>query len=281
VTPEGKEVFRAPAPPAAPPAPSEITKLISERNQFPAGSAEYNTINQRIKKLTEKTLAQPAAPVAVLGPDGKPVLVPRDQAIGMTPASAATTTPSLTPVQQQKRRDSVGKAFASANNTLQVMQDVLDSADAVKKSPGLGRATGYSGVYLPSITGGEAAKAEVRLANLKGKITALGKAAAAATGSIGSIANQEWKILSDQIAVVDPVKGEAPLREQIGLIEAQARGAMNRIRDEYERIHGEDFELFPQFRELRAPSFAKDGVPTGRQAPASGGSVDMNNPLLR
>jgi len=239
---------------------------------------------------------EPAAPVAVLGPDGKPMLVPREQAIGMTPASAATTTPSLTPVQQQKRRDAVGKAFVSANNTLQVMQDVLDSAKSVKESPGLGRATGYSGVYLPSITGGEAAKAEVRLANLKGKITALGKAAAASSGAIGTIATQEWKILSDQIAVVDPVKGEAPLREQIGLIEDRARAAMTRIRDEYERIHGEDFELFPQFSELRTPSPSAEGMPANRQAPSgppnrgrptgqpkpsATGGVDMNNPLLR
>ena len=55
VSPQGKVLFQAPERPAAPPAPSEITKLISERNQFPVGSAEYNTINQRIKKLTENT----------------------------------------------------------------------------------------------------------------------------------------------------------------------------------------------------------------------------------
>jgi hypothetical protein len=55
VSSKGEVLFQAPERPAAPPAPSEITKLISERNQFPAGSAEYNTINQRIKKLTEQT----------------------------------------------------------------------------------------------------------------------------------------------------------------------------------------------------------------------------------
>jgi hypothetical protein len=75
----------------------------------------------------------------------------------------------------------------------------------------------------------------------------LGKAAAAATGAIGSIATVEWKILSDQIAAIDPVKGIGPLLDQIDLVETQAKGALERIRDGYQRQFGEDFERFPQY----------------------------------
>jgi ribosomal protein L12E/L44/L45/RPP1/RPP2 len=173
----------------------------------------------------------------------------------------------LTAAQEATRRDKLGKEFKSASSALQTTQDVLDSIAAVKDSPGLSRATGFTGTMLPSFPEGQAAQAETRLANLKGKITALGKAQAAATGAIGSIANQEWKILSDQIAAIDPVKGAGPLLEQIGLVEAQALGAMERMRDEYSRQFNEDFERFPQFRDLPPP---KSTQPKGRK---SGGAV--------
>jgi hypothetical protein len=118
----------------------------------------------------------------------------------------------------------------------------------------LERATGFSGTYLPSFTGGQAAQAQTRLENLRGKITAMGKATAAMSGAIGSIANQEWKILADQIAVIDPVKGAGPMLEQIASLEQQARSAMERIKDAYEKQFGEDFEKFPQFRDLPMPA---------------------------
>jgi hypothetical protein len=173
----------------------------------------------------------------------------------------------LTAAQEATRRDKLGKEFKSASSALQTTQDVLDSIAAVKDSPGLSRATGFTGTMLPSFPEGRAAQAETRLANLKGKVTALGKAAAAASGAIGSIANQEWKILADQIAAIEPVKGTGPLLEQIGLVEAQALGAMERIQDAYNRQFGEDFERFPQFRDLPPP---KSTQPKGRK---SGGAV--------
>jgi hypothetical protein len=132
------------------------------------------------------------------------------------------------------------------------MDDLLDSIEAVKTAPGLSAATGYTGKYLPSFSEGKAAQAETRIANLRGKVTALGKATAAMSGAIGSIANQEWKILSDQIAALDEVKGAGPLLEQIALVEQQALRSMNLVRDAYEKTRSEDFERFPQFRDLPA-----------------------------
>ena len=162
----------------------------------------------------------------------------------------------LTEAQAIKRRDTVGKEFKTATSALQTTQDVLDSIAFVKAEPGLARATGFTGTMLPSFPEGAAASADVRLANVKGKVTALGKAAAAASGAIGSIATVEWKILSDQIAAIDPVKGVGPLLAQLDLVEQQAQGAMSRIRDGYERQFGEDFERFPQFSNLSLPKSA-------------------------
>jgi hypothetical protein len=204
--------------------------------------------------------AQPSAPVAVIGPDGRPMYVSREQAIsqGLQPASEATSLKPLTEGQTIKLRTDVSKDYKAATTALSQMEDLLDSIDKVKTAPGLTAATGFTGKYLPSFPEGKAAQAETRLANLRGKVTALGKATAAMSGAIGSIANQEWKILSDQIAVLDEVKGKGPLLEQIDLVEQQARGAIERIRDTYQRTRAEDFERFPQFRDLPAPRGKKE-----------------------
>jgi hypothetical protein len=170
----------------------------------------------------------------------------------MTAATAAAgTSKPLTQLQEIKLRTDVAKDYKSASTTLSQMDDLLESINQVKTAPGLSAATGYLG-KLPSFSEGAAAQAESRLANLRGKVTALGKATAAMSGSIGSIANQEWKILSDQIAALDEVKGKGPLLEQIDLVEQQAKGAIARIRDQYDKTRSDDFERFPQFRDLPA-----------------------------
>jgi hypothetical protein len=212
--------------------------------------------------------AQPSAPVAVIDPaTGQPIYVSREDALRnrMQPAANASALKPLTEGQTIKLRTDVSKDYKAATTALSQMEDLLESVDKVKTAPGLAAATGFTGKYLPSFPEGKAAQAETRLANLRGKVTALGKATAAMSGAIGSIANQEWKILSDQIAVLDEVKGAGPLLEQIALIEQQARGAIERIRDTYQKTRAEDFERFPQFRDLPAPRSRKD---------SGGGNID-------
>lgn len=177
-----------------------------------------------------------------------------------------------------RRRDAVAKEYRNAGTALQNLQETLNSAQQVRTAPGLERATGFSGAYLPSFPGGAAAQAQTRLENLRGKITAMGKATAAMSGAIGSIANQEWKILADQIAVIDPVKGVGPMLEQIASLEEQARAAMGRIKDAYEKQFGEDFERFPQFRELRMPAQGSGlGAPRTSSSSASAASPAAAN----
>jgi len=251
------------------------------KSQLPkvVGNAVYKPAEDKFV-APERPAPAPGAPVAVMGPNGRPIYVPREQAFGMTPftpasvkfmgGGAGSNAPApaakpLTEPQLIKLRTDVSKDYKSATTTLSQMEDLLDSIEKVKTAPGLSAATGFTGKYLPSFSEGKAAQAETRLANLRGKVTALGKATAAMSGAIGSIANQEWKILADQIAAIDEVKGKAPLLEQIDLVEQQARGAIDRIRDTYEKTRAEDFERFPQFRDLPAPRGKKD---------SGGGSID-------
>jgi len=168
----------------------------------------------------------------------------------------------LTEAQTIKLRTDVGKDYKNASTALSQIDDLLASATSVRTAPGLSAATGFTGM-LPSFSEGAAAQAETRLANLRGKVTALGKATAAMGGAIGSIANQEWKILADQIAVLNEVKGKGPLLEQIALLEEQAKGASERIRDAYEKTRADDFERFPQFRDLPAPKAPGGAAPAG------------------
>jgi hypothetical protein len=252
------------------------------KSQLPktVGNAIYKPSEDKFV-TPERAAPAPGAPVAVMGPDGKPRYVNREEAIGMTPFTPATVkfmggggggaaapapaAKALTEPQLIKLRTDVSKDYKAATTTLSQMEDLLDSIQKVKTAPGLSAATGFTGKYLPSFPEGKAAQAETRLANLRGKVTALGKATAAMSGAIGSIANQEWKILADQIAALDEVKGKGPLLEQIDLVEQQARGAIDRIRDTYEKTRAEDFERFPQFRDLPAPRGKKE---------SGGGDID-------
>lgn len=199
--------------------------------------------------------------------------------LGGIPISQGDRIKPLTEQQTIKLRTDVAKDYKSASTTLNQMDDLLASIQSVKTAPGLSAATGYTGVYLPSFSEGKAATAETRVANLRGKVTALGKATAAMSGAIGSIANQEWKILADQVANIDLVKGKGPLLEQIELVEAQARGAMERIRDQYEKTRSEDFKRFPQFKDLPAPgapvAAPSPGAPTRANAAAASASAGV------
>jgi hypothetical protein len=266
-----------------------MTEWIKSQMPKVAGNAVYNpSTNSFLTAPREAAPVAPSAPVAVMGPDGRPQYVSREQAIGMTPFTPAavkfvgggagggtreSAPKPMTPMQSAKRRDQLGKEFKSAQNALQTTQDVLDSIAFVKAEPGLSRATGFIGTMLPSIPEGDAASAEVRLKNLEGKVTALGKAQASATGSIGSIATQEWQVLRDQIAAIDRSKGTGPLLSQLDLVEAQAQGALERMKDAYQRQFGEDFEQFPQFADLPAPkSSFKARAPAGGK-PAAGSAT--------
>jgi hypothetical protein len=180
--------------------------------------------------------------------------------------------PKLTPAQELKLRDQVAKDYEKATANIAGAGAVLDAAKKVREAKGLSGATGLQS-YFPSVPDSDAAIAENRIANLRGKVTLMGKSAAAATGAIGSIANQEWKILRDMVAAIEPAKGKKALLEQIAEIEDQARGADARIRDAYEKHHEQNVKRFPVYKNL-------SGAKTP-ETDAKPDAVDSNNPLLK
>jgi hypothetical protein len=176
----------------------------------------------------------------------------------------------LTPVQEAKLRDNIAKDYKSARSTISMMLDpvagVVATVDKVRKlSPSQKEAiTGLSG-YLPSLTPGSRS-ADTAIKNLRGKVTEMGKSAAALTGAIGQMAVQEWRIVSDMIASLD-IEGMEPadLDNQLDIIEAQARRAAEVTRDAYENQYVEEFARYPGRFQLPTSS----GTPVKRQTAES------------
>lgn len=184
----------------------------------------------------------------------------------------------MTDLQETKYRTQIAKDYQSANTILSNMDEVGASAKAVKEAKGLGGATGLQ-AYIPSYPDSNASQAEVKLQNLEGKITNLGKAAASMSGAVGPMAVQEWKIVRDMVAAIDPKKGEKSLREQIALVEETALGASERIRDAYSKHYSADFERYPQFEAIgkKKPSGPQPGATQNGYVFKGGNPADKNN----
>lgn len=173
--------------------------------------------------------------------------------VGSPGVLGVVKTGNLTAQQEAKLKNEIAKDYKSVENGIAMTNDLLESIDAVRSS-NLDIATGPISGRTPSLRE-EALIADTRIENLKGKITALGKAAAAMTGSIGAIANQEWKILADQIAVVESTKGKKAVLEQIQRLEDMAKGTANRLRDAYKRQYGDYADIAPDFMDVPDVSY--------------------------
>ena len=164
----------------------------------------------------------------------------------------------LTPVQEAKLRDNIAKDYKSAQSTIDMMLNpvsgVIAAVQNVRKlSPEQKEAiTGWSG-YVPSVSA-SSRSADTKVKNLKGKVTEMGKAAAALTGAIGQMAVQEWRIVSDMIASLD-LEGmnASDLDDQLQIIESQARRAAAVTQDAYENQYVEEFARYPNRFQLKVP----------------------------
>jgi hypothetical protein len=182
----------------------------------------------------------------------------------------------LTAPQEAKLRANIAKDYKSAQATVDMMLDptsgVIAAVNAVRDlTPDQKESvTGYSG-YLPSVTAASKT-ADTKIKNLKGKVTEMGKAAAALTGAIGQMAVQEWRIVSDMIANLDVEgMGAKDLDDQLQIIESSARRAAATTQDAYTNQYAEEFERYPnrfQLKEPRGPAGA--GKPL-RFNPVTGG----------
>lgn len=171
----------------------------------------------------------------------------------------------MTPAQEIKFSADINKSYQTAVTALSVLTEVSKSIEAVKTAPDLAGSTGIQS-YFPSFPNSDASVTDVRLENLKGKMTLLGKAASSASGAIGPMAIQEWKIVRDMVADIDPKKGDKALLEQITLAENQIAGSEQRIKEFYNNQYSDYFEKFPKLSSLErkeSPPNVKTPDPLG------------------
>lgn len=152
----------------------------------------------------------------------------------------------MTAAQRAKFEEGFANDYQTVNQTVSTMGEIKGAIDNIRGSKGLDYREGLSGYISPILQGENARTAENRINTLKGKVTQMGKAMASMAGAIGPMAVQEWKIVSDAVNAIDPTAGN--FKEQLANIESQADGAINRIKDKYERQYVDRFEKYPQFR---------------------------------
>jgi hypothetical protein len=229
--------------------------------------------------------AAPGAPVAVMGPDGRPQYVSREQAIGMTPFTApaikmmgggaggdgggtraAPVAPApkpMTALQQQSSRKAMAadrtsvKASQSVVGELEKLTDELVGSPekGIRPDPGLAGISGFQALF-PSMPKSDARKAQQKLETMKGKVMAFGRQLASLEGKLGNMAVQEWKFVSDSIQAIDPAAGN--LDVQLRDIVRQAKNFANTVQERYDLTY-EGAE--PAAAPTAAPSGAGGSAP--------------------
>jgi hypothetical protein len=225
------------------------------------GNAIYLPGENRFITPPQREQAAPAgAPVAVMGPDGRPVFVSREQAIGMTPftpaavkamgggaaapaaapvAPAAPVGKPMTQLQQQAQRKAMAADRTSVKNSQNVVGELEKLTDElvgnpekdIRPDPGLSGITGFQAL-IPSMPKSDARKAQQKLETMKGKVMAFGRQLASLEGKLGNMAVQEWKFVSDSIQALDPAAGN--LDVQLSDIVRQAKNFANTLQERYD-----------------------------------------------
>lgn len=183
--------------------------------------------------------ATPAAPVAVVGTDGKIKYVSREEAIakGMTPASAQE---GLAPKEIQAR-EAKYPAATSAVKTFETKTDSLAAdLETLAKHPGL---SGISGlIYGRTLAVTKEARAAQALydsilaragfAELQNM-----RAASPTGGALGNVSNQEGQYLRDAFAPINRTQDTKDLSLALTNAANVTRAAKQRVREAYDMTY--------------------------------------------
>lgn len=261
----GKGFQTPPTGPEAPQKPFAVggSVFFPDTNEFktPPTAPETNKPSKEIENY-EYYAAQQSK-------EGRPVL-PFNDWLNQKNIPAPKT---LTPAQEVKLGQDIGKDYQKLNSLFESLENVMEASADVRESPGLKGATGY-GSYFPSFPEGEAAAAEVRMANLKGKLTTVGKEIKSMSGALGSMAVKEWEILRDTVSAFDAAikAGESITKEQLDQVEWFVNGIKDRAVDAYLKQYSDYFDRFPQYSEI--PSFEVRPTNKRKTSPVNLDEVD-------
>jgi hypothetical protein len=153
---------------------------------------------------------------------------------------------AISPQQQQKMDVDAGEEASTASALFSKVNEIQKASHELKTSPGLPGISGYRGI-VPNLPESEASLAQNKYDSLMGKITSLGKDVAASSGAVGNMAVQEWGILRDTIAKIDPVKlGTKKTIEALDEVDASLNRLGSRTQQAYERTYQPVIEQDPK-----------------------------------
>jgi hypothetical protein len=166
--------------------------------------------------------------------------------------------PPITQLQKLARKTELAKAFSKTQTLLDKaynpQEGIITLANKIKmlSDDQKEAITGFSG-YVPSFRG-STREADTLLGNLKGVVTALGKDVAAASGAISSMAVQEWTIVADMIAKLDPTNmTPRALDAQMDRIIKQVDLSTRLAEQVYDAQYGNDVKEYPAFKLKGSP----------------------------
>lgn len=188
----------------------------------------------------------------------------------------------LTPMQMQKLKTEMATNKAATEQVSSDADYVENAADrllgnkekGINPHPGLSGMTGLQAYLLSapksSLTSGDAKAAETILSEIKGRTASLGRAIQSQSGKLGNMAVQEWKIVSDSLAALDPKSSEFP--NQIKNLVDQARSLEARIKDKYNSSYGDYIDQMPEAKikdktEITSANEAQNALNSGDISP--------------
>jgi len=183
--------------------------------------------------------ATPAAPVAVVGTDGKIKYVSREEAIakGMTPASALE---GLAPKEIQNREAKYPAATSAVKTFESKTDSLVTDLEKLAKHPGL---SGISGlIYGRTLAVTQEARAAQALYD---SIVARGgfaelqamRASSPTGGALGNVSNQEGQYLRDAFAPINRTQDTKDLSLALTNAANVARAAKQRVREAYDMTY--------------------------------------------
>lgn len=170
---------------------------------------------------------------------------------------------NIAPKDLQKREAALPAATAAIKGFEAKSDSFINDLKKLRDHPGLSQITGIAAGRLPAVTAeGRAAQALYDKIVAKGGFQALQdlRDASKTGGALGNVSNQEGKQLSASFAAIQRTQDAKDVQAAIDQAIGDVEGAKTRMREAYDSTYA--------YKNRQA-------------APAVGGGVDTNNPLLK
>jgi hypothetical protein len=254
--------------------PSKADKAIGNVNPndfTPKSVAKFNLSGDYADLVPKAPVssATPAAPVAVVGADGKIIYVSREEAISknMTPAAALE---GLSPKEIQKREASYPQATTSVKAIEKNTDNLIKDLKTLRDHPGLNSITGIAAGRLPGLTSdGRAAQALYDKIIAKGGFQVLQdmREASKTGGALGNVSDKEGAQLKSAFEAIDRKQDAADVRKALDAAISTAEGSKVRVRESYDMTY--DYKNQGKSTAPAAPVNVVEQIPGSGPAPAS------------